>query len=170
MDKAGIAKRIACSDTWQAAWNLMRNETGEFIWTDDEEPEIRWNELAKRVGAESEMSVQWTSDDRPDLHFDGKTLRVPLVFDRDDRFIIIHSIAQLGCSVLEVRFCLASAHSSDQAYLACPPREWSELESELGSARVAAQFLKLPQDVKEFARQLYAPQSPPSWAESSGDR
>jgi hypothetical protein len=159
-----VAKRIACADTWQAAWNLMRDEAEKFIWTDDEEPENRWNELAKRAGTGSALSLHWTSDDRPDLHLDGNVLRVPLVFDRDDRFIILHSIAQIGCSVLELRFCLASAHSSDQAYLACPPEEWSALEAELGSAQLAKQFLKIPPDVKEFAKQLYAPQPPPSWA------
>jgi hypothetical protein len=159
-----VAKKIACADTWQAAWNLIRGETDKFIWTDDEEPEARWNEFAKRVGTASALSLQWTTDDRPDLHFEGNILRVPLVFDRDDRFIILHSIAQIGRSVLELRFCLASAHSSNQAYLACPPKEWNALEAQFGSSRLAKQFLRIPPDVKEFARNLYAPQPPPSWA------
>lgn len=159
-----IARRIACADTWQAAWNLMRGETGRFIWTDDEEPEVRWNEIARRFGAKSALSVHWTSDDRPDLHLDRMVLRVPLVFERDDRFITLHSIAQIGRSILELRFCLASAHSSDQAYLPCPPQEWTALEAELGAARLAKQFMPIPSDLKLFAKQLYAPEPPPSWA------
>ena len=89
---------------------------------------------------------------------------MPLVFDRDDAFIKIHTIAQLSADILEIRFCRGSAHSSDQAYLAGAPGDWIKLGREFGAAAVASQFLPIPSDLKAFARVLYAPSAPPQWA------
>ena len=158
-----IARLIMAAGTLDLGWGVIRDHSKEFLWTDDEEPECRWNELARKAGTTATLEIGWDGD-RPELILAGRTLPVPLVFDRDDAFIKIHSISQIGAEILEIRFCHASAHSSDQAYLAGPPGDWIKLEQEFGAAEVAAQFLTIPSDVKAFAKLLYAPYAPPQWA------
>lgn len=158
-----IARLIMAAGTLDLGWSVIRDHSEEFLWTDDEEPESRWNELARKTGTAATLELGWNGD-RPELILAGRRLPVPLAFDRDDAFIKIHSIAQLGAEILEIRFCHASAHSSDQAYLAGTPGDWIKLEQEFGAAEVAAQFLPIPSDVKAFARLLYAPYAPPQWA------
>ncbi len=158
-----IARLIMAAGTLDQGWSVIRDHSNEFLWTDDEEPESRWNELARKVGATATLEIGWNGE-RPELVLGDRTLPVPLVYDRDDAFIKIHSISQIGAEILEIRFCHASAHSSDQAYLACPPGDWIRLEQEFGAEAVAAQFLAIPSDVRAFARLLYAPYAPPQWA------
>jgi hypothetical protein len=159
-----VARRIALAESDGTAWTIIRESREDFLWTDDEEPEATWNRLAAREGLNLELTLAWSNEDKPVLQLANSRLRVPLVHTRDDRFIVLHAISQIGKDVLEIRYCKASAHSSDQAYLPCPPHMWQLLEKDLGPERVAKQFLALPADVKEFARLLYAPGPPPSWA------
>jgi hypothetical protein len=164
-----IARLIMAAGTLDLGWGVIRDHSEEFLCTDDEEPESRWNELARRTCTAAAPEIGWNGN-RPELILAGRTLPVPLVFDRDDTFIKIHSIAQIGADILEIRFCHASAHSSDQAYLAGTPGDWLKLEQEFGAAEVATQFLPIPSDVKDFAKLLYAPFAPPQWARSLGGR
>lgn len=158
-----IARQIVASGSLDEGWNVIRDHHDEFLWTDDEEPAIRWNELARRTGATALLEIDWNGE-RPKLCLLGQTRRVPLVYERDDAFIWIHAIAQIGAEILEVRFCSASAHSSDKAFFARRPSEWVEMERSLGVGQVAAQFLRIPTDVRDLARLLYAPFGPPRWA------
>jgi len=158
-----VAHRIVVSGSLDQGWSVIRDHHDQFIWTDDEEPVVRWNALARRAGASALLEVDWDAD-RPELRLSGQRRQVPLVHERDDAFIWIHAIAQIGAEILEVRFCKASDHSSDKACLACSPGDWLDLEKDLGVDQVAVQFLKIPSDVRDFARLLYAPFEPPHWA------
>lgn len=158
-----IAKSIGLAKTGESAWDIIRKSRGEFIWTDDEELVEFWNRIASRVGGTASLELDWGAE--PNVRLGDLVVQVPLVRNRDDKFIMIHAISQIGRDVLEIRFCKASAHSSDQAYLPCAPELWRTIESEVGAQQMQAQFMTIAPNLKDFAKALYAPFQPPTWAQ-----
>lgn len=161
-----VLHSIAASRSDNEAWDLMRRESSAFIWTDDEEPEATWNTIAARFGLSSRMRAEWANDGDPVFVFGVKRQTASLVRSREDRFIIIHALALAGSQSLELRYCRASAHSSDKAFALAPPKQWVMLDNGPLAEAAKRQFLRIPNDVKAFARLLYAPHSPPEWASS----
>lgn len=158
-DPTTLARKIALASDEKVAWDLMRNNTKAFIWTDDEEPEETWNLAAARAGSKQRLTVDWGAgdkDERPTLILGDKRRLVPLTYTREDKFTVIpHAIAQIGKDILEMRYCKASGHSSDKAYLPCSPSGWRSLEAELGADRLAKQFLAVPDDLQAFTRMFW---------------
>jgi len=159
-----VLKYVAAARDDNEAWEIIRQERNRFIWTDDEEPEAAWNGIAEQFGLTARMKVEWTDDDRPMFLCGDDSHTASLVHDRDDSFIVMHALAMAGMRSLELRFCRASAHSSDQAYAVAPRQQWVLLDNGPLSEGSKRQFLRLPRDVKALARLLYAPHPPPEWA------
>jgi hypothetical protein len=156
-----VIEKIARADNEDEAWDVMRDFDDCFIWTDDESPDVRWNEIAEKYGIADRISLSWNT--KPILRRGEVEVAVDIVYTRDDSFIVIHALAILGKDALEVRYCNASHHSSDKAYAAAPPAVWKLIEAGVMAEGIRQQFLSLPGNIKEFAKLLYAPYPLPDW-------
>jgi hypothetical protein len=86
---------------------------------------------------------------------------VPLRFNRDDRWIAIHTLAMLVRQESDIRFCRDSSHSSDVAFLPMLPQEWVRLESAFDPALISRRFLQLNEDFDTFVAQATAADAKP---------
>ncbi len=157
-----VIESIASAADEHEAWDVIRDHEEFFIWTDDESPDVRWNEIAAKYGVVERISLEWSA--KPTLRRGGVEISVNVVNSRDDSFIVIHALAMLGKDALEVRYCKASHHSSDQAYAVAPAVLWKSIETGVLAEGGRQQFVPLPDSVIEFAKVLYGPNSIPDWA------
>jgi len=152
------ARSILALSEEEDSWDFIKEEHDPFIWTDDDDTPERWNEITAksklpRVGHRIDSSDK---DEREFLTYKGKTVEVPLTHSRDDRLIILHTLARLVREDSDIRFCMDSYHSSNLAFLALPPADWKALEKEFGAKAVAFRFLAFPKDLKKFHEKAFS--------------
>lgn len=153
-----IAETI-CSSEATEAWSRIVEHRGLFIWSDDENPATTWNAM---TGAQLGASVRfaWT-DNEAHFSYRDRRLAIPLVFDREDALITLHSLAQIVRPDSDLRLCRDSAHSSDKAFLALSPQQWLALEGTFSPAIVAAHFCSLNQSYAAFMQDAFPGSSVP---------
>lgn len=155
------AEKICRCKNEAACWAYIRAHREAFIWSDDEELTVTWNRLQASATGDGGVAVQPTADEGLQYSFRGRTVAVPLQFNRDDRWIAIHALALLVRSESEIRFCKDSAHSSDVAFLPMRPEEWVQVESSVDPALVSRRFLKLNEDFAAFLAEATAGEAKP---------
>ena len=141
-------------DSWDH-YVLKDEHEAEFIWIGDGEAVERWNELF--AGKHDIETVHATVEGKKEhffLAYDGSKLEAPVKHDRDDEMVVVLTLNRLVKSVTEIRFCVDSYHSSDLAFLALPPMEWSALEAEFGASSVGYRFMPLPDTMATFGPRL----------------
>lgn len=151
------AKKICNSQTGDEGWNCLLRHRDSFFWTDDEDPVRTWNHRSESTFEFSPIRREWR-EELLWLTYRDLSIQVPLRSDRIDRWILIHTMAQLVSGDFEFRFCKDSTHSSDQAYLVLSVTEWMALESEFGSEKVAQRFLRLNPDFNVFCEEAFSPE------------
>jgi hypothetical protein len=142
----------------KSSWPLVREKSGSFLWSDDDDLIGSWNKTAgkaklPRAGRRIDSSGK---DEKEFLTYKGKTVEVPLVHSRDDALIILHTLAGLVRADSDVRFCVDSGHSSDLAFLALAPDQWKALEKEFGRKAIAYRFLPFPKDLGKFLDEAFS--------------
>lgn len=158
-----ILESIAAANDDAAAWQLMLAHRAAFIWTDDETLENPWNRIAESYGIDERMTVEPRNGHQQYVCGSSKRV-IPMVHDRDDMLIVFpHTLAVTGAAHLELRYCRASAHSSDQAFAAAPPALWPALDSGPYAGNMKRQFLPISRDLAAFASGLSEPHAPPAW-------
>jgi hypothetical protein len=147
-----VARAIVAIPQNRSSWNdhIVEGDYRNFIWTGDGDQVERWNELAG-AGAGLEDAVQRVENGEDVfITYKGRTLQAPVVQDREDDTIQVHTLNLLVKADSEIRFCVDSYHSSDICFLPLPPKDWRALEQEFGAAAVAYRFMVLPDDLAAF--------------------
>ncbi|PWF46736.1 hypothetical protein C7C56_015595 [Massilia glaciei] len=152
----------------QDSWTYIMEHAETFIWDEHGLEVEEWNAMAGKGAGFEDVTATFNNPDEEDatfLTYKGKTVRVPLVHDREDNFISIHTLSQLVREDSELRYCIDSTHSSDVAFLALSPAQWRALESEFGREAVDFRFLAIGPDLEAFFKAAHADENLRTYAD-----
>ena len=156
-NSANTARMILAVPKNRSSWDdvMAREEYYDlFIWNAHGDETERWNELAGSGAGLAKVKREVVNGKDVFLSYKGRTLKEPLVNNREDNIIAIHTLNLLVKADSEIRYCVDSTGSSDIAFLALPPTDWRTLEKEFGVKAVAYRFMPLPDDLPAFQKAL----------------
>lgn len=146
-----VARNMLKASHNESSWPIILANRKSFIWDfDGTEVEIWNNIFAKPNGLPNVSRRINEEDDSLWFEYKGITVEVPLVGDRDDNIIAIHSLSQLVKPDSEIRFCLDSRGSSEIAFVALASEDWKILEKEFDIETVGHRFLCISNDFDDF--------------------
>jgi hypothetical protein len=151
-----IVRQVLCIPRDHDSWELIRDNTSDFLWDENEEALSRWNETSAKIYRLGEVSTVWREDGSLLLKQDQKLVPVPLEKDPLDDFRMIHSLAALVGSASEIRYCTDSWHSSCRAFVALPPKDWEHLEAVFGRDLVTFRFLPISVELMDFFKEAFS--------------
>ncbi|MES3023221.1 MAG: hypothetical protein V4857_16775 [Pseudomonadota bacterium] len=153
------ARTILALPRDQDSWPYINANVETFIWDEHGLEVDEWNAMVGKNAGFEDVTASYSNPDEEHATFfsyKGKSVRVPLVFGREDNFISIHTLSQLVRKDSELRYCIDSTHSSDVAFLPLTPAQWRALEAEFGREAVAFRFLAIGPDLEAFSSLAFA--------------
>lgn len=154
-----LAKTIAQTPKQQGSHSHIFDNNDAFVWAEHGDEIEQFNALAGADAGFEDIEVIANDDDADDMHsyrYKGKALTVPLVDDREDNLISVHTLAQLVKADFELRMCVDTAGNSEQAFLVLTPAQWKELEDTCSAEAVRFRFFPLPAKLDDFMEQAFA--------------
>lgn len=120
-----------------------------FIWDEYGDEVEQWNYIAGRITGLAEVIHNGDADD-PHFSYKGTSVRVPVLYDRGDNLLAVHSLSQLVKADMELRLCIDTVGNSEHAFMPLAPSEWRKLEAEFGLDNVKFRFLAVAPDFEDF--------------------
>jgi hypothetical protein len=147
-----IARAMLGTPRTRSSFDHINDNHAAFVWDDNGEEVEQWNAIAGAAGAGggADVTAEGDGESRPRFRYKGAVVEVPILYERGDNTISVHTLAQLVKQDSDIRMCLDTCWNSEYAYLPLPPAAWAQLEAEFGREAVAFRFLALPPKLGDF--------------------
>jgi len=145
-----IARAMVATPRTRSASEPIHDNHQAFVWDDHGEEVEQWNALAGAAAGGADVTVEGEDGELPRFRYKERVVEVPILYERGDNTISVHTLAQLVKADSDIRMCVETCGNSEYAYLPLPPAAWAQLEAEFGREAVAWRFLPLPPDLGEF--------------------
>lgn len=149
-----FARSILKHDDDEARWELLCERQSELLWDEYGDEVEQFNRIARAFGLAEEAVIEGMDADIT-MRYRGRTVAVPVFYDREDNLRAVHTLSQLARDVLEFRLCRDTVGNSENAFMMLPPAQWHELEQEYGRAAVARRFMPVAPSWDAFTREAF---------------
>ena len=150
-----FARAILRTHDEDERWELCCDGGEQFIWAEYGDEVDQFNRLAVAFPEAVTAGLEGENDDIR-MRYRDRTVKVPLLFDRDDNLRAVHTLSQLTRADLEFRMLADTSGNSEQAFLMLPAAQWRQLEAEFGVAAVARRFMPVAPNFDTFREEAFA--------------
>jgi hypothetical protein len=140
---------LTAADDEDAVWDLISEQSEMFIWDEYGDELEQWESVAEARGLPL-VGYEINEDEQTLYDYKDKTVVVPLLNDRGDNTIAVHTLGTLVYPDIELRLSVDTMGNSERAFMPLTPAEWADLERQFGVNAVALLFTKLGANIDEM--------------------
>lgn len=144
-----LAQAMLSASDDDAVWDFISNQSEMFIWDEYGDEVEQWETFAEARGLPL-VGYEIDEDEQTWYDYKEKTILVPLLNERGDNTIAVHTLGTLVYPDLELRLSIDTMGNSERAFMPLTPTEWAALEQQFGVNAVALLFGKLGANIDEM--------------------